>query len=398
MSAQPAVEMPEAESTVPVEYKEPGRFVKALTFVWKYFLGVVFMQTLLGAVLVVGWTYRLMQRAALKRWWRLSDSTETFTTFCLRETDTAQHVQWPNWLLGPSAVHPSGGKVTFRRIARRMAGSLKYNLVTGFQALVNTFLLTLPAGLFWWFGWFAGWDNSFNKGYEQSFAGALIALVGIALFIAAMLYVPMAQARQAATGEMRAFFDGRVIIKLIRRSWPKLALLAGLYALAMAPMTLSRIAPVGLAQNPEYANMTDAAFVEYLQNFYLGLAVIILPLYILTHLVAVRIYATAVASALKDRAITADKLRPYEYNVLNRLDMLHEPESAKSHVVVELVKKTTKPFARFAFIVAVIILWFLVGGQVFVQQFFTYQSPRAWLNQPTIQAPWVRYIPNHLSE
>ena len=38
----------------------------------KFFWGMLFCQSVLGALAVLGWTCRLMQRAALKQWWRSS--------------------------------------------------------------------------------------------------------------------------------------------------------------------------------------------------------------------------------------------------------------------------------------------------------------------------------------
>ena len=75
-------------------------------FVWKYFVGVALCQSLVGAILVVGWTYRLMQRCALRRWWKQShvrNNGETFEQFVTASHLTACHVAWPNWIVGPNA-------------------------------------------------------------------------------------------------------------------------------------------------------------------------------------------------------------------------------------------------------------------------------------------------------
>ena len=43
---------------------------KIAIFFWKYLVGVTLCQAFLGSILVVGWTYRLMQRTVLKKWWK----------------------------------------------------------------------------------------------------------------------------------------------------------------------------------------------------------------------------------------------------------------------------------------------------------------------------------------
>ena len=55
------------------ELKTPSLFRKGLRFFWKYFLGMLFCQSLVGGILIIGWTYRLVQRAVLKQWWRRSE-------------------------------------------------------------------------------------------------------------------------------------------------------------------------------------------------------------------------------------------------------------------------------------------------------------------------------------
>ena len=81
----------------------------------------------------------------------------------------------------------------------------------GIAGMVNTWVLTLPPAVHSVFGCYAGWDNSFNKGQEQYSVGIVISLMGIALFILIMLYVPMAQARQADTRKWRSFYEFRKI-------------------------------------------------------------------------------------------------------------------------------------------------------------------------------------------
>jgi hypothetical protein len=205
--------------------RAPGLAAKLMAFPVKFLWGMAFCQGLLGSLLVAGWACRLAQRSALKYWWSRSGRTleeASFLDFLAANERTRPHRHWPNWFF----------EQNLRQTLRRMPGSslgsyllallsapvnsLWRNFWLGLQVVANTWLLTLPACLFWWFGWYDGWNNSFNKGYEQAAVGPLVSVFGILLFIVAMFYVPLAQARQAVTGQWRAFFQFRLVWRIVR--------------------------------------------------------------------------------------------------------------------------------------------------------------------------------------
>jgi len=50
---------------------------------------MIFCQSVLGALAVIGWTYRLMQRSVLKQWWKASAASthgDRFESFAAVET------------------------------------------------------------------------------------------------------------------------------------------------------------------------------------------------------------------------------------------------------------------------------------------------------------------------
>lgn len=154
---------------------------------WKYFFGMFLCQIAVGALIVVGWTYRLMQRSALRAWWKQSALAEeglTFGRFAAGSHLTAVHGRWPNWIV----ANDGAWNRPRSKLLRRLFGSLITNLRLGLQGMFNTWVLTLPAGALWLFAWHAGWNNSFYKGYEQAAIGPLIGLLGVAWFIAAMFF------------------------------------------------------------------------------------------------------------------------------------------------------------------------------------------------------------------
>src|SRR5262249_46334178 len=160
-------------------------FYRGVVFPVKFLLGMIFCQGILGSILIVGWTYRLAQRSALKFWWSRRSCPEKdtiFEKFLNLSERTKQHRHWPNWFLqqnfrqrSTAAFDDSIAKrsvlqswnCTFRLLPC-LVHSLWLNLWIGLRGITNTWVLTLPACLFWWFGWYDGWNNSFNKGYEQA--------------------------------------------------------------------------------------------------------------------------------------------------------------------------------------------------------------------------------------
>lgn len=113
----------------------------------------------------------------------------------------------------------------------------------GLAAYANTAVLTIPGCVLWMFAWYDGWNNSFHKGYEQAWVAPSVGVLGSALFIAAMLYVPIAQARQAVAGDWRAFYAFRVVWSVTRAKWLSCLGLAAAYAALTLPVTLLRMAP-----------------------------------------------------------------------------------------------------------------------------------------------------------
>src|SRR6266513_423478 len=244
----------------------------------KFFWGMVFCQSVLGALAVLGCTYRLMQRSVLKHWWKLSEpsaSTRGFAEFLADDPRTREHTHWPNWFLAQNfreAVRRNSAANLRRHllgVLNAVGQSLWTNVRLGVQGIFNTWVLAVPEGVLLLFGWYDGWNNSFNKGYEQFSVGPGVSVLGIVLFIAAMLYVPMAQARQAVTGNWRCFYQFRLVWTLVRRRWLACFGLAALYSLCSVPiMILSSFVMFLPNINPKLADLTPAETIQVLNRFY----------------------------------------------------------------------------------------------------------------------------------
>lgn len=138
----------------------------------------------------------------------------------------------PGWVLGPreGATRPSTRFI-------RALGGLAANIRSGLMALTALLCWTLPFTLLWLGAWWAGWENSFNKGYEQAFVGPSVFLAGALLAAVVLPALPLMLAHLASEDRLSAAFELRRLRTLIvAAGWrvPALMLLATLLALPIA--------------------------------------------------------------------------------------------------------------------------------------------------------------------
>lgn len=345
-------------------------------------VALLLSQSLVLSFVVVGWTYRLMRRAVVRAWWR-RNKLESYEAFAAGSEGTRTLERWPRWF-----------REERNETRGRWLGGLRDNLRSGVAGMLTTWSLTLPACGLWLTGWHFGWDNSFHKGYEQHAEGLLTGWLGIALFVAAMFYVPLAQARQAVTGDWQRFFDARLVLRLAASRWPSLAGLAILYAGVSAPLTILRVAPAFFSQGmPANATASRAQVVIGLDAYYLLVSAFLVPAFLVLRLLAAHIYASAVADGVRSGRIPADALAPFEREQLGRLGLLAvAPDPVPPSPFRRGIAWAGATMLSLVSIGLLTVVWFSFAAQVFVLEFFNFQ-PLGWLNQPLLHLPWIRYIP-----
>ncbi|MFP6582753.1 MAG: hypothetical protein VCD00_09375 [Candidatus Hydrogenedentota bacterium] len=378
-------------------------------WIWRVLLGAFMVQSPLFAVLAVGWVYRAMQRAALKSWWRMSDEPQAGGTFreATEEQDSFRgHAYLPNWITAQEPIaawkarqaSSSGFWAIMKNTVFATFGSLGRNFKIGLQGLFNIAVLTILPAMLWQFGWYSGWDNSFNKGYEQHDIGILISLMGIAIFIAVMFYLPMAQARQAITGEWRSFYQFRIVWAIVRTRSISCLILAALYGLVSLPVTFFKMLPLFLENiNPAILEMSDPELLEYMNGYFFRAGIVFFLGYWLLHAVAARIYAKGLIEAVAREKVSIDDLSTWELNALVRLSLVRNDAGNQRHIVIRIVDTVTKPARKIGIVTATILLWFGFVAQIYVSEFLVYHPKRGMLNQPLIQLPWYNYTPKHLN-
>lgn len=362
-----------------------------LAFIWRYSLGALFTLTPFTAVLVVGWTQRAAARSVAKRWHAgTNGKSGDFAAFARADEETQALATWPRWIMADNAgalfaeARRSGPARAVGLSLRALFGSLWLNAALGVRALIPIMIVALPAGLLFLFSWWAGWDNSFNKGYEQSWIGPAVAFTGIAYFIVVMTLLPLAEVRHAVNRSWRSFFDIAFLRRAAREA--KLGLIGLGIAFASAGFVVAALktAPLGIgnaAASPEAALQSAKAYP-------LLIAALLFPLYVALRLGAARVYARATAR-LAARNGTAG-FAPRERALLERagIDGAGHPARgnlaklfASSGSIVASALATTVMFA----------VWFGLVAEIYVSQFLVHDWTH-WINHPLIQLPWTASI------
>lgn len=374
-----------------------------------FLLGAWCTQSLLGAVFVFGWLQRRTQRAAWQYWWKHGPRREPDFATSDALGDAGQELG-----VGPHGCQASGGAGATgggKATGRKVLGTGLIYLRLGFQGLLNVSALTLPAGVLWSLSWWGGWQNSFHKGYEEAYVGPLVGVLGIFLFVAAMVYVPLALARQAVTGQWRAFWQWRTVTVLLRRSWIPNAFIAllfcglnfGAMALKTGPYFVPQVktlakatveeAPGTRGSGVDWNELTEAEALAFLNRYYLFSGGYLFAALILLRTAMARVYAGAVLRAVQGGALGEEELAESEWRILHRLELLQRRPAPPQSRWIRLARWAATRSAAVVGAVATGSLWLAFVAQIYVSEFLNYHPVVGWLNQPLVQLPWFRYVP-----
>lgn len=349
---------------------------RAARFLWRWGFGALMCMSPPGSIVAVGWALRRAGATARAEW--ADDDTPPIR---------------PNWVVGAGGLRAAwlagssrGGLVPRARSTIAAAFcSLATNFRVGLSSLLTVWTVTLPGCVLWLFAWYDGWNNSFTKGYENAGVGPVTGLLGTALFIASMMYVPMAQARHAATGDWRTFFRFRIVWRLARQCRLRYLGLAALYAATALPVMVLKTAPMLFTQlNDAWEPISSAEAREILDGYFFKACLVVFPLFVLLRVVGARVYAIAARNAVVSGRIGAGELHPVEAEAL-RAQAGSTPRRRRGDRAVTVV-----------WLAALAAIWFAFVAQIFVSEFLNYHPGVGWLNQPTAQAPWFHYMPAHL--
>ncbi len=270
----------------------PGRLSRLARFVLNGAIGSLLCTGPVTAVIALGWLTRRQGHLARDRFGAAEEG--------------------PGWLLGPreAAGKPTG------RFARALGG-LAANIRAGLLALTALLVWTLPFTLLWLGAWWAGWENSFNKGYEQAFVGPSVFLLGA--FVAALVLpaLPLMLAHLATEDRLSAAFELRRLRGLVAQAGWRIPALTLLTALFAVPFFGARgLITTATDWAPWIEDLTPDEASALRGQIVLGLAVLAFLSTWTLRALAARTYATAAPLAaglrpgLWDGAQAAEAARP----------------------------------------------------------------------------------------
>ncbi|NNF72941.1 MAG: hypothetical protein HKN02_12210, partial [Rhodobacteraceae bacterium] len=256
----------------------------------------------------------------------------------------------PGWILG------SGGRIA------RLFGGLAANIREGILAAISLAIATAPFAVIWLLSWWAGWENSFSKGYEQAFVGPALGLGGVAVFCVTMVWLPMALAHQAAENRGFALFELKRVRSAVRHSGWGYLFLALATVIAALPIFASRglvVFASGIVPGFDDMSVDQIAGLQ-------GGADLLVAAYVFVALVvlrgwAARVYARAVARALDGP----------------------EADLWVSSPLSDGKKGGNRPWrlTHWLRVLVLLAVWFGLAAQVFVGQFLNHDW-HIWLTHP----------------
>lgn len=311
-------------NTVPVER---SRLPVPVVGIKNVVIGSLLCTTPVTAIVVLGWQLRFMHAVTSRR---LGGSDGGIAP-----------ASRTNWLFGPIG---SGW-------TRRVFGGLWANAVAGIGGFAALALATLPFAGLWLLSWWAGWENSFNKGYEQSWVGASLGLTGVAVSLIVMPHLPMALAHLAAERRWRALFEVDRIRRLTSLAGWRYVLFSILLVLAALPVLAFRALPVFAEQIiPGLDTYTSDEVSDIAGMLTLLKAAYVFLVTVLFRGWSARIYAGAVLQAGAGRR--------------------------------------SGRVGGFVWLAILMVIWFGLVAQIYVGQFMNHNW-MIWLNHPFLLLPWL---------
>ena len=212
-----------------------------------------------------------------------------------------------------------------------------------------------------------------------------------------MFLLPLAQARQAVTGEWRSFYHLRLLWKIVRLRCLACAGLALMYCAFALPLNILKTGPIFWPTGrPGLEQLTNVQAIKALDGYFFWCALVMLPAFVILRLVATRIYASAIITLVQTGQIVPAALAANEREILERLALLEPQPQPARHRFVRLLAWAGTRLGRIISGAALFFIWFGFVAQIYIAEFFNSHGGRGWLNQPLAQLPWFHYVPARL--
>ncbi|MEM1198565.1 MAG: hypothetical protein AAGI06_04575 [Pseudomonadota bacterium] len=340
-----------SDEAVPLERNRARGLKARASGLLSIVIAIALALTPVTAVLVLGWFMRIMRRetaVALLRYGAPGKKRSAALEDLKVSEELAGMQRFPGWWQGLMETFRAGVKAT--------------------AALA---IATLPFGALLLLAWWAGWENSFNKGYEQAWVGPSLALAGALLAVLVLMHLPMALAHHAAERRVGAIWDMRFIRRLIARVRWRYLVFTIFMVLASAPVYLAQIVPTFIeGVFPHLATATPEEIKSFAGRWHLSFTVYLVLVLLILRRWSARLYA---------RALLAEGGEGGAFARLVRSELgLGTAEAPTS-------------LRRWPGLIAnllLALLWFSFIAALFVAQFANHAWWN-WVNSPIVGLPWI---------
>ena len=366
---------------------------------WRLVFCTICCQDLFSSVFALGWTYRWVRHSVARE---LFDRSPIARKTRWHDFATAQQeIEFlrdaPHLILRQKGVTAPGPSVL--KVLHFLLHSFWLNFKTGVCAILPTWTCTLLPCILWAMAWYTGWHISFHKMYEESATGVSVGFLGLVIFTAVMLYVPVAQTRHAFTGDWQSFFDFRFVKTLLCHRPIQLFLLAICYAIAGFVLLFFKILPAFLpAINPALEDLSPQESLAFLNDYFFYTGAIAFSLFFLLRSAGGKIYGGAIVEMWQKQILSERDFHPEEIRMLELFRIAEDSARQKPNPLQKILLFPLGFGHRVAMTVATCILWAGFSFMPFISEFANYYPQRGFLNQPLVQLPCFRYVPARLEE
>lgn len=299
----------------------PSALLRAAGFLRDLAVGGLLCLTPLTSLLALGWLTRHMAAAS--------------------DRARGRPAARPGWVLGRRG----------RGLPEALIGGLSANVRAGLITGAGLAVWTLPHGALWLGAWWAGWENSFNKGYEQAFVGPAVWFGAALPALLILAHLPMILAHAASENRPAAFFELRRIRALTTAARWRIPALAALSVILALPFLASRALPVFVEEIvPGFADLSATDQMQVAQTAQILTAGYAFAALMVVRTLAARIHARAVRVLATGTA----------------------PARVTGWVWTAIAAA----------------IWFGVVAQIVVGQFMNYDGV-LWLTHPFTLLPWI---------
>lgn len=355
-----------------------------------FFTGFLFCWLPLLAPLISGWLGRHMRFAAVRTWAASSDKESKLIFF--NNPSHAIYKYWPHWTtLGSEAQGefiPAANDTLIHKAfkwLKKIIYSLRSDYSSGLLIAFNVWLLTLPLSLLFFLGWQSGWEVSFTKSYEEGSYVPLLFIFSISFLCFIMLYLPIAQARQAVHGNWKSFFDFKTIAIIARHVRFRLFVLSILTLVSSVfLMILTKIIPTLFEQIYDLDIHDRPHFNEVVSSHFFFTVLFFYILLIIIKSMNAKVYALGVMKALASGSLALSSLGEFERSILIENKLFESFQKKYKHHPYRWLNR----LADYTLLFATFGIWVSFILVIIIGQFMNMNS-QDWFYHPLLHLPYI---------